>query len=149
MEEKEINDIISKLITVMTNEHIPILNKKILAELCETSFHFLAIIVAKRKKVNQNVDIDYSISQVFSENILAVLVNSKNNKNASIGAILVVKSYLSALVHDYMVSELHKLFLPQLIAMNNEIMGEILKVIHEMTDEDYIEGNEKLDTIVN
>jgi len=151
MEEKEMSEIIAKLINVMINEHIPIINKRILAELCESSFHFLAIMVARRKKedLSEDANTEYSISQKFSENILNVLINSKQNKNSSIGAILVVKSYLSSLRHEYMVNELHKLFLPQLIALNNEIMGEILKLIHEMEAEDYVEGNEKLAVIIN
>ncbi len=45
-------------------------------------------------------------------------------------------------------NELSRLFLPQLIARNNEIMGEILKIIHDMKEEDYVNGNESLENVI-
>ena len=48
-----------------------------------------------------------------------------------------------------MLTELNRLFLPQLIATNNEIMGEILKVIQDMKEEDYADGNEQMENVIN
>jgi hypothetical protein len=136
------------MIQAMINERIKLNNKKVLAEIMESAFHFLAISVARRKKTSHDEDNEYSISKAFSESVLDVLANSRGNKNACIGAILTLQSYLAALNHDKRVSELNKLFFMQLIAMNNEILAEILKTIHLMTDVDYVDSNEKYCTVI-
>ena len=116
--------------------------------MCEKAFFFLSIVISKSKN-QESDDNDLSLSSLFTETILNTLIQCKADKNASIGSILALRSYLSALEHDAMVSELARLFLPQLLAINNEIMGEILKIIHEMKEEDYASGSENLARVLN
>lgn len=132
----------------MVNEMIKLANKKVLAEIMESAFHFLSISVGRRKKTSHDEDDDYSISKAFSESVLDILINSRGNENACIGAILTLQSYLAALNHDKRISELNRLFFMQLIAMNNEILAEILKTIHLMTDADFVDDNEKYCKII-
>lgn len=155
--ESEISDeafvqIIEILISIMTHERISLNNKNFLYELCQLTFHFLAMGISKKRAPESEGGEDpepFSISEKFAESILNLISQTGTSKNATIGAILVWKSYLSALKHEKMLNELARVFLPHLIARNNEIMGEILKEIHDMEEADYIDGNEKLERVIN
>lgn len=146
----ENEQIISKIIEVMISPTIPIQNKRTIAEVIESAFHFLAISIAKQRKGEEEEEgkEQYSISQAFAENILQVLTNSRENKNSAIGAILVLQSYLSALTHDKRLMELGRLFLSHLISMNNEIMAEILKSLNLMSEDEFHPDNEKVLAII-
>lgn len=151
--DNEIEQIIQLLIQVCIHPNIPVNNKRTIAEVLESSFHFLAIRIGKKREEGQIEGEDdqegYSISKAFAEGVLKVLVDCKNNKNASIGAIMVLQSYLAALTHEKRLVEIRKLFLTHLIAMNNEILAEILTTLNTMKEEEFTEDNEKIQVMLN
>ena len=130
--------IISKLIEVMVHVDVYINHKKTLAEALESAFHFYAIKTARDyEKKEENKEDQFTISRAFSENILNILVDSKEHKSSAVGSILVLQSYLAALEHDKRIIELSQLFFNHLLVMNNTILADILENLQKMAEEDF------------
>lgn len=142
--------IVSGVVQVCIHEDVSILSKKTVAENLETIFHLVSMRTAKitPEESKEEGPQYFSISRAFAEFILNNLQESKGNKNRSIGAILVVQSYLKALGHQQRLFELKKVFLLNLISINNDVLTDTLTKLHEFEDEHFVDDSEEMQFLV-
>ena len=144
-------EIVTELIQLCINPKLSNESRNMIADILETSFHYLTIQISHLRVENPDLnpeDKSFSVSKAFAANIIKILQESQGDKNMTIGAILVLKSYLASLSHEQRVVELTRFFMSYLVVLNNDILSEILKILNEIQEEEYTVDHPKMQTLL-